>query len=106
METKLTTFKLPSELHKKIKEIAAREGTDMTEILIKQLEEYIKIHGSGNPVYSLDNWKDPNFKAVPAFMTGLETWVSYFYKCDEKELKEIYDKACSIKMGIEKRFPI
>ena len=70
MAEKTTTFQIPEELHKKLKEVAAREGTSMTEILVKQLEEYIKVHGNGNPVYKLDDWTtNPQFVAVPALLS-------------------------------------
>ena len=103
MEVKLTTIKMPVELHKKLKELAAREGTDMTEIIIKEIEEYVKIHGEGNPIYPLDKWADPEFKAIPAFLTKIEDWYDYLSKCNEKEKEEIYNKAYAIKSMMEKR---
>lgn len=93
MQTKLTTFKLPEELHKKLKETAAREGRDMTEILVEKLEEYIKQHGEGNPVYKLEKWTDdPEFIAIPALMSNFETikkWV--FIQANRKNWKDLED---------------
>lgn len=103
MEVKLTTIKMPSELHKKLKELAAREGTDMTEIIIKEVEEYVKVHGEGNPIYSLDKWKDPEFKAVPALFSKIDTWSDYLQKCNENERQEIYDHASGLKRMMEQR---
>lgn len=103
MEVKLTTIKLPAELHKKLKELAAREGTDMTEIIVKEITEYVKVHGDGNPVYTLEHWKDPNFKAIPAFMTKIDDWYSYLEKCTPQEKEEIYSKAGAIKRMMEQR---
>ena len=105
METKLTTFKLPVELHKKLKEIAAREGTDMTTILLKELEEYVKIHGDGNPVYSLEKWiADSQFKSYPALMDPSRNWLDYLSKCTKEEAEEIYHKCTGIRESARNYF--
>ena len=96
MEVKLTTIKMPSELHKKLKELAAREGTDMTEIIIKEVEEYVKVHGEGNPVYALDKWQEP-FIMTPAFGEKMSKWNDHISKLKPKEAEEIYHKATSIR---------
>ena len=98
METKLTTFKLPVELHKKLKEIAAREGTDMTTILLKELEEYVKVHGEGNPIFALTKWiEEPKFKCHPALMDPSRNWLDYLSNCSKEEAEEIYHKATGIR---------
>jgi|SRR5579872_1952861 len=88
-------LRIPESLKKKIKEIAAREGSEMTTILVKQLEEYVKIHGDGNPVYILDKWVDEkDFKITPAFFESIVSkWNPYFDKCNKLELEEIRQRA-------------
>lgn len=107
MEESQLNTRIPLELKKEIKKIALREDTTLEEIVVKQLEEYVKVHGDGNPVYPLDQWvQEPKFKAVPAFLTGMEKWGSYLQNCSEDEVKEIHQRAFALKHYIEKRFPI
>ena len=43
------------------------------------MEDYVKIHTSGNPAYSMDNFIDnPEFSATPAFFASDETWKKFF----------------------------
>lgn len=98
MEVKLTTIKMPSELHKKLKELAAREGTDMTEIIIKEVEEYVKVHGEGNPIHPLIKWvEEPLFKAYPALMEPSRNWKDYISKCTQDEAEQIYHTCSGIR---------
>lgn len=83
---------IPASLHKKFREISQREGRSMSEILTEQLTNYVKIHGSGNPVYKLENWSDPTFKITPAFFAENKTWMSYIQKCTPTEQREIDEK--------------
>lgn len=104
MEESQLNTRVPLELKKEIKKIALREDTTVEDIVIKQLQEYVKVHGEGNPIYALDKWQEPNFKAVPAFLTGLEKWGSYLENCKPDEIQEIRNQAYAIKSYIDKRY--
>ena len=105
METKLTALKLPLELHKKIKEIALREGRDMQQIFREQLERYVKEHDKGNPAYKITQWVDnSDMKAYPAFKTIRTEWQKYIENLhDEKELMDILYQSQSISSFAEKK---
>ena len=102
-ESQLNT-RVPSELKKNIKVIAARENTTVEEIIIKQLEEYVKVHGEGNPVYALDKWVDePNFKAVPALLEKPDKWMEFLQNCDEQLRQDIHGQMWGLIQGMKKR---
>lgn len=103
-ETVLTNFRTKLATRNKLKEISLREQKPIGDILNELVEEYIKVHGEGNPVYPLDKWQDPQFKAVPAFLTGMEKWGLYFEKCTLDEIEEIRNQAYAIKSFIDKRY--
>ena len=73
-----------------INEIAHRERKSISEIARVALDDYIKVHGSGNPNYELDNWcTNPKFSAVPAMLAHhsfIKEWLS---KADPKTVSEI-----------------
>ena len=102
----LTNFRTPKDLHHKLKQISVRENRPIGDILTKLVEEYVKIHGEGNPIHPLDLWQEKDFKACPAFLTGLEKWGSYIQNCTEDERKEVYERASALKRHIEKRFSV
>jgi hypothetical protein len=101
----LTNFRTKKELHQKLKEISTREQRSIGDILNKLIEEYIKVHGEGNPIYTLDNWKDPTFKAYPAFGRTVQDWIDFASKYPE-EAKEIHSHASAIKRAIEMRYSL
>ena len=81
----VTSFKIPKSLRKKIKEIAVREDRDIQDIVTEKLEEYVKVHGDGNPIFTLDKFQDSDFKICPAFFTKHEKWVKYFKSLSHNE---------------------
>ena len=45
---------------------AREEGSNLSELILKALEEYLKRHYRGNPAFSLDKWvEDEEFVAMP-----------------------------------------
>jgi len=45
---------------------AKEEGSNLSELILKALEEYLKKHYRGNPAFSLDKWvEDKDFIAFP-----------------------------------------
>jgi len=54
------------------------------------ISDYNKTHGSGNPIYTLDKFQDPNFKAVPALMENIDLkWVPFL---QTRKTKEDYEE--------------
>ena len=104
METKLTALKLPIELHKKIKEIAVREGRDMQEIFRETLEEYVKIHGEGNPVYPLDKWQEPDFRIAPALFSKYDKIRTYYESIKSKQEYQELDRILNLWVKIHNEF--
>ena len=52
------------------------------------MEDYVKIHTSGNPAYSMDNFlENPEFSATPAFFASEESWNKFFKKMSSKQWK-------------------
>lgn len=79
---------LPEEDAEAFKDIARRERKKIKQLHKEIVEKYIKEHGDGNPVYTLEHFNDVNFLATPAFHRPLSAWHSYLTKCGDKEYKE------------------
>ena len=91
---KISTIYFKDEnLFKMIDDLAHRERKSISEITRLALLEYLKIHGSGNPVYPLTNWTDnPQFVAIPALLADhqfIKSWLSL--QKDDKMIKLEYD---------------
>ena len=90
-------WKIPLSLKNEVKKIALRENRDAQEILVESLQNYVKIHGSGNPIYSLDKWNDPDFKATPAFGENLDQkWIPFLQISKDESLDEVIAQAREI----------
>lgn len=80
-------------LYDKIDEIAHRERKSISELTRVALEEYVKVHGSGNPVYSLDSWTaNPKFVAVPALLADYDFIKNWMKNADQKTISEVTSK--------------
>ena len=92
----IKTFSIDnSELHNynELVKILHREGhkRGFSQWLLNQIKEYVKIHKSGNPIYPITNYFDPNFKPTPAFYSNHLTWknwITNLHKTNEKAHKE------------------
>lgn len=81
-------------IFEEIKKIARREGKDVSELTFDLYEKHVKVHGEGNPVYTLDKFQDPNFKAFPAIMENIDVkWIPYLQNRTDNELDEIIEQA-------------
>jgi len=81
-------------IFEEIKKIARREGRDVSELTFDLYEKHVKVHGEGNPVYTLDKFQDPNFKAFPAIMENIDVkWIPHLQNRTDKELDEIIEQA-------------
>ena len=59
-------------------------------ILVSDLiVNYVKQHKDGNPQYKLDQFKDPDFVACPAFYRDRRTWLQYYEKATPEELQKL-----------------
>lgn len=86
-----TSDKIP--ILEEFKKVAKREGGE-SKVIMDLIEDYVKTHGTGNPMYPLDNWnKDPDFKAVPAFLTDLKSWESHYKQANEKDRTQLRIRA-------------
>jgi hypothetical protein len=84
------------------KKIAHREGKNRSTVLVELIEQYVKVHGEGNPAFTLDQFQDPNFKAMPATMSSKEKWNEYIRNhMDRKERDELQNQAEYIKKIID-----
>ena len=66
------------------KKIASREGKAKSELLVELIEEYVKAHSSGNPSFTMDQFQDPGFQAVPTIYANREKWINH-YKDSNRE---------------------
>ena len=58
-------------------EIRWRERMSRSEIGRKAIVDYIKAHAAGNSTFKLDQFTDPNFRAMPATMSTREKWYDF-----------------------------
>lgn len=77
------------EAWEKFKELKWREKKSVSELIVEAAKEYLEHHAEGNPVYSLDKWQDPSFKATPAVFAQMENWKKYYEKLTKAEYKEL-----------------
>ncbi len=76
-----------------IKRLAGLDGKDVSELTFEIYEEYVKVHGSGNPNYTLDPFQDEGMKALPAFMEDVNKWFIHLQKSNDKDLDEIIEQS-------------
>lgn len=86
----------------KLKEIALRERTSMKEIINTQIDEYIKIHGDGNPNFQITEFFEPDFNICPAVFRDAVAWKNYLEKRTPKELQEIKTQIIVIDKALSK----
>ena len=84
-EREMLTMYLEKEELEALEEIRWRERKGKGAVAREAILEYIKVHGSGNDTYKLDNFQDANFQAVPAFLSDMETWVNHYKNSNEKD---------------------
>ena len=86
----------------KLKEIALREKTSMKNIIVSQIDEYIKIHGDGNPNYEITNFFEADFNICPAVFRDKQSWNNYLTKRTPKELESIKNQIIIIDKELSK----
>jgi len=85
---KTVSNRVVGESYEKLLDILRKEKIGIGDWLQNQIEEYNKVHGDGNPVFTLDHFNDENFLATPAYHRPLHVWKSFLTKCSDNEYKE------------------
>src|SRR6476659_7840114 len=67
-----------------LEEIRWRERKSLSAMVRMAIDEYIKAHAEGNSTFKLDQFQDPNFRAVPTIHADREKWISH-YKDSNRE---------------------
>jgi len=88
--------------YEKLKDILRKERKDIQDWLQDSIDDFIKKHGDGNPVFTLDHFNDENFLATPAYHRPLHVWKSYLTKCSDNEYKEWTSQLESL-LNLERR---
>lgn len=84
---KTVSNRVVGESYEKLKDILRKERVDVGDWLQTQIDEHIKKHGDGNPIFTLDHYNDENFLATPAYHRPKEAWESYLTKCSDQHYK-------------------
>ena len=76
-----------------IKRLAKLDNKDLSQLTFELYEKQIKEHGSGNPAYTLDQFRDKSMKALPAFMENVNRWIIHLQQSNDKDLDEIIEQS-------------
>jgi len=83
-------FSISKDLHNELKIMAARESRKMAEIIIEQIENYIKVHKEGNPQHLITSSMDnEDFMGFPAIALSPENKRKYLKKMPEDMKMEL-----------------
>ena len=103
----IDSFCFPEEkklILQEFKKIAKREGKSKSELNMVLIDQHVKSHSDGNPAFRLDQFQDPNFKAMPATMSPTPKWNQYVNKqMDRKERLELDKQLDYIRMLIKSK---
>lgn len=100
----LRTFEADKESYDDFKSLCAKENVHVGDKINEFIKEYNKIHGDGNPAYTLDQFVDnPGMKAVPAFFRNREDWQIYIENLPEKEAQELLWQSQTINSLADKK---
>lgn len=104
MTEKFMGVHMEEEEHESFKDIARKERKSLKTLHKEIIQDYIKIHGDGNPAFTLDQFvEDSGMKAVPAFYRNRDDWQNYIENLSEKESQEILWQAQTINSLAEKK---
>jgi len=87
-------------MYEELKMLALKEHTTVKSLITRELEDYIKKHKDGNPQFKLDQFKDPNFIACPAFYRDSTYWEYYCKNQEPKELEKLKSQILIIEKNI------
>jgi len=84
---RMISAEVEEDILEEFNKIWRRDGlSGKSELLRKVITEYVVNHAEGNDSFKLDSWQeDPEFKALPAFMSPKEKWLAYIKEQTDKE---------------------
>lgn len=65
------------ENYDKLRLVLLRERNTFQNWLNEQINTYLKVHGDGNPNFTLDQFDCETFQACPAFFRPIDKWTDY-----------------------------
>lgn len=78
-------------------EIRWRERMSRSEIGRKAIVDYIKAHAEGNETFKIEDFQNPDFRAMPATMSPMMNWKEFVnHNTDEKEDRDLELKCMGI----------
>jgi len=86
--TKTVSNRVNDESYNRLLDILRKEKIQVGDWLQNQIDDYAKVHGDGNPVFTLDHFNDENFLVTPAYHRPLHVWKTFLTKCSDSEYKE------------------
>ena len=89
MTEKMIGIWVPEDIWKEIKSISMKENKPIKTIGLELFKTFIKHHGDGNPAFTLDQFNDPNMRAIPATMRPLADWQHFIDIMTEKDYREL-----------------
>ena len=75
--------------YQELRLLALKERTPVKDLLTGLIDDYLKNHTDGNPQFTIDQFKDPDFVACPAFFRDREAWLYYYAQATPEELQKI-----------------
>ncbi len=88
-EDKLVNFRWELGMYEELKMLALKEHTTVKKLITRELEDYVKKHKDGNPQFTIDQFKDPDFIACPAFYRDFNTWDYYMKRQTAEDLEKL-----------------
>ena len=101
-QDKLINFRWELGMYEELKMLALKEHTTVKSLITRELEDYIKKHKDGNPQFTNDQFKDPDFIACPAFYRDNNTWDYYCRHQEPQELEKMKSQILLIEKSILK----
>jgi len=80
--------------------LALKEKKKLKQLHLEIIEDYIKKHQDGNPQFTIDQFKDPNFIACPAFYRDSNYWDYYCKNQTTEELDKLKAQILLIEKNI------
>ena len=100
MSEKFMGVYLDEEKIQKFHMLALKEKKKLKQLHLEIIEDYIKKHQDGNPQFTMDQFKDPDFIACPAFYRASTYWDYYCKKQDNQELEKLKSQLLIIEQTI------
>jgi len=90
-------WKIPKKLKIDLQKLALKDEKPVQVLTAEILAKYVQVHKSGNPIFSLDKYLDPDFRATPAFLENFnQVWIHHFQISSNDNLDELIAQARKI----------